>query len=544
MPVVRINLPRFSKMVGAGRKRILDRLPYVGLDIESVDGGTVRVEYSPNRPDFGTDFGIARALRGLLGKEVGLPSFPTTDSGIFVSFDRRLGSVRPYIACIVASGLKMDDEDVRQLISLQEDLHNGLGRKRRVVAVGLHDLDEVTPPFSYKGVPSSFEFTPLGSSGSSSIERILAKTEEGRAYGPALGETDLYPLIIDSAGTVLSFPPVINGDATRVTSRTKSLFVDVTSTSMKAGDDVLAVMATTLGEAGAKLHTVSIKYPRGARITPDLSPVELPFDLALIRSTLGLDISRAEAVRYLGRSRIAVKGGRVLGPRYRVDLLHPVDVAEEVALGYGVDRFGPEYPPSKTPGFFNPFEQFLDSTSTVMAGSGMVELMTFELVDERSLYSGFGRSAAEKVAVQDPRSIEHSVLRDALIPSLMSALASNVRSEYPQRVYEVGRVYGKQRSGVLESWHLGCLIAHSQATYSEAKMHLESACSILTGKEVVTKAGKHWAFMPGRTASVSVGGVEIGHIGEVGPEALESFGLRVPVSGFELDLTALHELLK
>lgn len=233
-----------------------------------------------------------------------------------------------------------------------------------------------------------------------------------------------------------------------------------------------------------------------------------------------------------------------MGPRYRVDLLHPVDVAEEVALGYGVDRFGPEYPPSKTPGFFNPFEQFLDSTSTVMAGSGMVELMTFELVDERSLYSGFGRSAAEKVAVQDPRSIEHSVLRDALIPSLMSALASNVRSEYPQRVYEVGRVYGKQRSGVLESWHLGCLIAHSQATYSEAKMHLESACSILTGKEVVTKAGKHWAFMPGRTASVSVGGVEIGHIGEVGPEALESFGLRVPVSGFELDLTALHELLK
>ena len=128
MPVVRLRSARFSKMVGAPRRRILEKLPYVGLDIEGVEGDTIRVEYSPNRSDFGTDFGIARALRGILGKEVGLPKFPVTSSGITVSFDMRLSKVRPFIACAVATGLSLDDEDVRQMISLQEDLHNGLGR--------------------------------------------------------------------------------------------------------------------------------------------------------------------------------------------------------------------------------------------------------------------------------------------------------------------------------------------------------------------------------------------------------------------------------
>jgi phenylalanyl-tRNA synthetase beta chain len=544
LPVVRIDLRRFAKQVKADRKTILDRLPYIGLDIESVDSESVRVEYSPNRPDFGTDFGIARALKGILGKEVGLPKYPVTPSGVVVSVDRRLAAVRPFIACVTISGLRLDDEDIRQIISLQEDLHNGLGRRRRTVAIGLHDMDAVKPPFSYRAVDSTFKFVPLGSRKQTSIASILSDTEEGRAYGGAFAGGKSYPVITDSEGVVLSFPPIINGDATKVTPRTRKMFIDVTSTDMKAGNDVMAVMATTLADAGGDLGAVTIRYASGPRATPDLTPVELPLDVSLVRKVLGLELTRGEILRSLAKSRLAVRRDRVLGPRYRVDLLHPVDVAEEVSLGYGTDRIGPLYPPSKQPGSFDEFEDFLDSVSTILAGSGMIELMTFELTDESSLYTRFQRPSSAKVTVQNPKSIDHSILRDALLPNLMASLSTNVKSDYPQKVFEIGRVYSRTKDGVSESWHLSCLIAHSQASFTEAKMHLESTCRIICGREASTSEGEHWAFASGRCALVKLREAAIGHVGEIKPEVLEAFGLGVPVVGFEVDLSAMYKLLK
>jgi phenylalanyl-tRNA synthetase beta chain len=532
-----------SRMVGANRAKIIDRLPFIGLDIESIERDSVRVEYSPNRPDFGTDFGISRALRGLMKREVGLPSFPTTASGLSLTVDRRLAAVRPYIACATVSGLHLDDEDIRQIISLQEDLHTGLGRKRRAVAIGLHDMDAVTPPFFYRSVDSTFSFVPLGGDNPLAISTILSETDEGKQYGSALGRGP-YPVIVDSEGVVLSFPPIINGRTTKVTSKTRNMFVDVTSTDEKAGDDVLAVVATTLAEAGGKLGTVVVKYPGRRKVTPDLAPTELPIDHTLIRAVLGLDLSAAEISESLQRSRLGVRGKRAFAPRYRLDLMHPVDLAEEVALGYGIDRIPSAYPASKQPGSFDPFEQYLDSVSTVMAGMGMIELMTYELTDMDSLYASFNRSDAESIRVRDPKSLEHSLLRDALLPTMMAALRSNIRSDYPQRVFEIGRTYARTGGRVSESIRLGCLVAHSQSSFTEAKMYLESFCSTIGGVRVEAHGGEHWAFSPGRCAIVLSKGTNLGYVGELRPEAIEAFGLGVPVSGFELNLSALYELLK
>jgi phenylalanyl-tRNA synthetase beta chain len=544
LPVVRIYTSRFSRMVGADREKIIDRLPFIGLDIESVEKDSVRVEYSPNRPDFATDFGIARALRGLLGKEVGLPGFPASPSGITVTVDRRLSSVRPFIACAVATGLRLDDEDIRQIISMQEDLNNGLGRRRRTAAIGIHDMEAVSPPFAYKAVDASFSFVPLGKTEQMTIASILTGTGEGKAYGPILGGRGLYPIITDSEGVVLSFPPVINGDATKVTPNTRNIFVDVTSTDEKTGDDVLSVVATTLAEAGARLGTVSVRYSGGSKVTPDLAPIRLKLDTAMVKSVLGVDLSAAEISKSLRRSRLGPRGKNVLAPRYRLDLMHPVDLAEEVALGYGFDRIVPTYPPSKQPGSFSRAEEYLDSVSTVMAGMGMIELMTFELTDPESLYSSFQRPDRDKILVEGPKSLEHSALRDALIPTMMAALRGNIKSDYPQRVFEIGRVYSRSKGGVSESMRLGCLVAHSQSSFTEAKMFLESLFLTLEGLQVGARTGEHWAFSPGRCASVWVGSHQVGHVGELRPEAVAAFGLGVPVSGFELDLSLLYEHLK
>jgi phenylalanyl-tRNA synthetase beta chain len=179
-----------------------------------------------------------------------------------------------------------------------------------------------------------------------------------------------------------------------------------------------------------------------------------------------------------------------------------------------------------------------------MAGSGMIEVMTYELTDGESLYSRFQRPGDTKVTVQNPKSLEHSVLRDALIPTMMASLRGNVKSDYPQRVFEIGRVFARNEEGVSESWHLGCLIAHSQSSFTEAKMYLESVCRTMAALEATTEADQHWAFAAGRCARVTVRGASLGHVGEVKPEAIDAFGLGVPVSGFEIDLSLLHEHLK
>ena len=543
MPVVRIILERFCRMVGADRRRIMDRLPYIGLEIEGSDAKTVGVEYSPNRPDFGTDYGIARALRGTMGKELGLPRYNSRPSGMSVAVDPRLASVRPYIACATATGLKMDDEDVRQLISLQEDLHNGLGRKRRRVAIGLHDMAAVVPPINYSAKPSSFRFVPLDGTGEMSIGGILADTEQGRLYGGVFKGKKLYPVITDARGTVLSFPPIINGNATKVSTKTRGLFIDVTSTEVRAGDDVLAVLATTLADMGASLGSVKVNYSRSSRRTPDLRPSKVPLNTDMISDVLGLDLSRKLVVESLRRSRLGVEGSVVVVPRYRLDIIHPVDIAEEVALGYGFDRISPLYPESRQPGAFNSLSQFLERAADILAGSGVVELMTYELVDEETLYAKFGRPSEKRIQVENPRSIDHSILRDSLVPSLMAALAKNVKEEYPQRVFEIGRVYLREKGTVSEEWRLCCLIAHSQSSFTEAKMYLESFVRLMAGREAATRPSLHWAFAPGRCGVASLGGTPIGHVGEIAPEAISAFHMGVPVSGFEMRLRRIYERL-
>lgn len=544
MPVVRIELERFSRMVGAGRREVLDRLPYVGLDIEGVDGNSVRVEYSPNRPDFGTDYGISRALRGLLGRQVGLPVYAVRSPKFDVKVDRGLSHIRPLIACCVATGMKLDDEDVRQLVSLQEDLHNGIGRRRRRMAAGLHDMRAVSQPLEFKGVPERFAFVPLEGKREMSIKRILSETEAGRAYSSALPKTDTYPVILDSTGTVLSLPPVTNGLKTRLTSRTKSVLVEVTGTDRSAVDDALAILSTTLGEMGGTLGAVRIRGPGGSRTTPDLSPSKTPLDARLVRDVTGLELKMSEIRRCLARSRLGLQGNAVLVPRYRIDVLHPVDIAEEVALGYGVDRLTPVYPPSSRPGTFNPFEEFLERVADTMAESGMIEIMTYELMDRASLFSRFGREGDDAVSVESPKSIDHSILRDALLPPMMAALGRNVKEEYPQRVFEMGRVYAMKGTLVEESLHLGCLVAHAQASYTEAKMYLDSVLRTLAGLGASTVPVKHWAFSEGRAASVYCGREAVGFVGEVKPEAIEAFGLTVPVAGFEIDLSRISKQLK
>ena len=544
MPVVAIRKRRLAKLVGASVSKIEERLPYIGLDIESSDRETVRVEYSPNRPDFGTDYGIARALRGVLGLKTGLERYEVRQGGIVVSVDRSVSDVRPFIACVAAKGLRLDDEDIRQLVSLQEDLHNGLGRRRRLFAIGLHDSSGLTGSIAYRTVGRSFGFVPLGSTRKMTMDKILDATTSGREYRPVLKGEKRFPIIEDSSGTVLSFPPIINGEATKVGIDTSALLVEVTGGARRGVDEALAIIATTLSEMGGRLASVRIRYPTGEVVTPDLSPGTMALDTSLVSRVTGLSLTERQLVTCLARCGLEVHGENVLYPCYRKDIMHPVDVAEEAMLGYGVDRIRPVYPVAPRPGQFNGFDVFADKVADLMSGAGMVELMTYELTDLDSVYTKFGRPSSEAISVEAPRSREHAVLRDSLLPTLIAAMVKNAKEDYPQQVFEVGRVYSKKGNTIVESWMLGSLIAHAQASFSEAKSQLETFCRDLAGFDIRAKQRDYWPFSSGRSASVALNGKTVGYVGEVKAEALVSFGLGVPVSGFEVNLTSMYKHIK
>jgi phenylalanyl-tRNA synthetase beta chain len=538
LPVLKIFFDRFERLTGLPRDQILDRLPYLGLDIEGTDAESVRIEYNPNRPDYSTDYGVARALRGLVGKETGIQPYRAVRGKEVVFADKGLPKVRPFIACAVAKNVKLDEETIRQLISMQEDLHNGLGRKRRKVAIGLHDLAAISFPVYYSGKDSRFAFTPLGSSREMTVEEILQETETGKAYGHILAGAPAYPMLYDSEGQVLSFPPIINGQKTKVETGARSLFVDVTSTDARLGRETLAIICCALADAGAAIETVTVKYAKAKSVTPDLAPTKMKFDPKLAQAITGLSLSKKEMKDSLRRSRLDLDGkGFAIIPSYRVDILHQVDLAEEVVIGYGLDRMTPQYPPSGDAGQFDPRITRVEDFCLTMAEAGFDETMNFDLVDEPTLYGKFGRISQGKLEVENPRSAEHQLLRDSLLPSLMGVLGRNTKNEYPQRVFEAGRVFLRGGSGLEEATSLAALSAHSSSSFTEAKMHMEALVKRHYGEAAETRPALHWAFAEGRCAVALVKGVPLGYLGEVKPSALAAFGLDVPVCGFELDLS-------
>src|ERR671923_737406 len=546
MPVVNVTIERLKKLVsGIKIEKVLNMLPFVGLDIEGVDNNVIRVEYNPNRPDFSSDYGIARALRGMLEIETGMPKFKMAGkSGLAVKVEPAVRKIRPYVVAFVARNRKLDDETIKQLITMQEDLHNGVGRKRKKASIGIHNLDVIRFPVTYKTVSGDYSFIPLDESSECSIDQILKESEIGKQYGHILSEFDRYPIIVDSLGTVLSFPPIINGNATKVNEKCRNLFVEVTATDQKAAEDVLAIIAATLHDAGFEIRTVSIKSGNKKIETPQMKASEISVDIDYINSILGLKLRAKEIVRCLKKSKLDAKatGKKIVCtvPRYRTDVSHPIDIAEEVAIGYGIYNLEPTFPAASTAGQRNSLSGYFAAIREAMTGLGMLESLSFSLTSTEVQYKSFSRLAENVLFVDGSRSIEHEVLRDSLVPSLLQSLSRNVHEEYPQRLFEIGKIFSRKEGAIIENWSVGAAVAHADADYTEIKSAMQALLKSCFGMDVETKASENNPFfIAGRCADIIADNKVVGMIGEMKPAALEAFKMRVPMAAFEINLSAL-----
>ena len=542
MPVVELELPRLQKLVGkTNRKKIIDTLPFVGLDIESQKNDIIRVEYSPNRPDYSTDFGIALGLQGLLGTKTGIQKLKIKKiEGYQIKVDSSVSKVRPFVTGIVARNGKIDEKVLRQLIVMQEDLHNGIGRRRKKSSIGIHDLDTISFPLTYTTTSRNHKFIPLNSSQENSISEILENTEVGQDYGYILGNSPKVPIIIDSLGNTVSFPPIINSSMTTVTTKTKNLLVEVTGLDKNDVEDMLSVVATVLQSAGFELCSVKISGAKNSN--PKFNQRKILINTNFVNAMLGLNISPGKIISALKKCRLEAtsKNKNIICtvPRYRFDIFGPMDLVEEVALGYGIENLKPNLSASKTLGQKNQKSNDLNSMCQIMVGIGYMEALNSSLTSKRILYDLTNRDSSNIISVMDSKSQEHTILQDFILAGLLNNLSSNIHEPYPQKLFEIGTIFSK-RNPIDEEIHLACVSSHKDANFSEIKSILQSA--LKTGFNITsnTKTSTHPTFSKGRAAEIIVAGKSYGIIGEIDSKVRENFKIREPVVGFELKLSGL-----
>ncbi|MDD5768680.1 MAG: phenylalanine--tRNA ligase subunit beta [Methanothrix sp.] len=535
MPVVRLYYEDLEEMVGAKREEIMARMAMMGADIgKSNEEDYVDVEFFPDRPDLYSSEGVARALQGFLDLKVGIPEYQVHPGDVTMEVDPSVEKVRPIIGCAVVKDLEFSDPAIESLMDLQEDLHWGLGRNRQKVAIGVHDISRVVPPFTYFAADPSFEFVPLDFNESLSMRDILRLHPKGVSYASILKGFDRYPLITDANGDVLSFPPIINGELTRVRDDTRDLFIDVTGTDPVVYK-ALNIVVTALAERGGRIESVQVKRPQVDLTLPDLSPAMWKVDVEDAKGLIGFDISPEELATCLARMRFGTRvRGReleVLVPAYRADIMHPWDIFEDAAKGYGYDRLVPVLPKTVTIGEAHPLETKKSDLRDIMVGLGYLETMPFTLTSEKANFERMRRPIQDQeiTRVLHPISELHTMVRTSILPSLLEIFSINQHHPIPQRIFALGDVLVRG----MTRQDLAAASIHSGADFAEVRSVVDALMRELSLEPEIV-ASEDGAFLAGRGADLLVSGTKVGSFGEFHPLVLRSFGLDQPAVGLEL----------
>ncbi len=540
MPVVTLRYDRLERILGKkiSKDKIISKLPFVGLDIEEETKDHIKVEYSPNRPDYSIDYGIASSLQGLFGFKLGMPKLKIKKGKNKLKVDPSVRKIRPFVVAIEAKNGKLDQKTIQEIIAMQEDLDNGIGRRRKKTSIGIHDLDKISFPLRYTTAGKNHKFIPLDSSEELSINEILERHATGVKYRHLLENSPKIPVILDSHNQTISFPPIINSNLTKISENTKNLLVEVTALDKNAAEDVIAVIAIILQFVGFELYSIHISGSNNS--TPLLKPRNMDLDPSLVNKILGTKISTQQIALALRKTRLGaiVRARKIICtiPRYRTDIFGPMDLIEEIALGYGIENLTTTIPPSVSIGEKNKITTTLDSIKSIMIGLGFSEVTNFGLTSQRILCDYTKRDSSKTVSVSDSKSQEHTILRNSLLPSLMDTLSRNIHQLYPQRIFETGVVFIQDKQEIKEEIHLACASAHDNANFTEIKSILQSFHISTFASKCETRAASNPMFLDGRSADIFVIKKKVGEIGEVDPEVISNFKLRVSVTGFEINL--------
>ena len=523
----------------------------------------IRVDLLSVRPDLFDPGGLARALRGYLGLQTGLAKYELSEGKCSVEVDestRDKKSKRPFIACAIVRGIELDETLIKIVMKLQENLHWALGRDRKHASIGVYDLDKLQEGrFSYRTVePGELKFVPLGMDETGANEmtprEVLEKHPKGVAFAHLLAGFDRYPLLADEAGAVMSMPPIINSQATRVRRETKNFFIDVTGTGQRLVNRALNIMICDLKELcpGAVVEKVLVKYVDAEITTPDLEPQSMSVDATAAAKLIGVELSREEVAKLLEKMGHGVEDSgegklQVSVPAYRNDILHERDLTEDVAIAYGYDNIKPSLVKTMTVGQELAIEGAREIVRGTLIGLGCYEVMTLPMSSAENVYEKLGLTEEQEyVEVENPISVAQTMLRTSLLGGLLETLSLNTHHDMPQQIFEVGEITlldKDSQTGAREHQRVAVAVTGAEAGFAQGRSVAESLAVQFKNK-LRAEPLENGLFTPGRGAKLLLAQVdgkpkEIGQLGEVHPQVLERFKLGHSTVIFELDLASL-----
>jgi phenylalanyl-tRNA synthetase beta chain len=526
-----------------------------GVDFQ--DAGpidVVRLELLANRPDNFDAPGIARSLNGYRGIKLGLPAYSAEPSGYQVTVDNNVSlktSFRPHIACAVIKNVAVDDDTIKSLMKLQENLHWALGRNRKFGAIGVYDLKGLNTKIRYTAVKDDeIRFVPLNVSGETAAMspcQILSSHPKGKDFAHLLEGFERYPLLIDETGAVLSMPPIINSESTRVKKNTTDLFIDVTGLNAQVPLTMLNILVTSIKEAvpQCRICSVKIKRPDREAVTPSLEPLPFRMNFDACRSLVGQPLSNTRIIDCLKRMRYDARengeNADVLVPCYRSDIRHEQDLIEDVAIAYGYKNMAPRKIGAFTIGAILPAEKKKQEIREALVGLGFLEIVSIMLTSEEREFLRLALPIREdRVIIDNPISTDQTIVRTGLTSGIIEILANNTSNELPQRVFETGEVvFVDERSGApIEHVSLCAGIVDSRAGFSDIKSVLKNLMNEI-GFPWELKTNDCALYLTGRSGSIISGGVVVGHLGEVHPKVLDTFKISNPTVVMEINLTKL-----
>ena len=563
MPTIDVDCGELEKLLGWSWGGDLEKLDWFlafvkgEVKLYNEQDNVVSVELKDtNRPDLWGVEGLARGARCFLGFEKGPRFYEVGRPILDVKVAAELTGIRPFICCSVVKNVRLTDTIIRGLMHLQDKLDQTYGRNRRKTSIGIYDFDLISPPLNYAVTrPSETSFVPLGFEEKMNLAEILERHPKGIEYGDIVKRHNVYPILLDSERKVLSFPPVINSnDLGRVTEETGNLLVEVTGTLHQTVLNTLNLVTSALVDRGGKAYAATVRYPDDSFyavrtvLTPDFSSKRVDLSLAYANRVLGLQLSVEQIAGLLltagfGVESVGEESLVVQVPCYRVDVMHQVDLVEDIAIAFGYNNIEPFWRELPTTGGVKSEQRLIDIARELIVGLGFQEVLNYTLTSPESLFDKMHREKISIVEVANPKVFTLSCLRNWLLPSLMEFLSNNQSVEFPQKIFELGKVTlldDTRETKTRDEELLAAATTHPNANFSEIKSALD-AFLMNFGVNWRIKEMAHPSFMEGRVGAVMIGSKTVGVLGEVHPSVLESWKLENPVATFEI---FVHEIVE
>ncbi|KAL0314184.1 UNVERIFIED_CONTAM: Phenylalanine--tRNA ligase beta subunit, cytoplasmic [Sesamum angustifolium] len=391
--------------------------------------------------------------------------------------------------------------------------------------------------------------------GSSAIDRSDLKLKK---FLHIIENSPVFPVIYDRNRTVLSLPPIINGAHSAITLKTKNVFIECTATDLTKANIVLNTMVTMFSvycERKFEVEPVEVIYPDGkSYICPDLSLYKMVVPLSYVTSAVGVSLPAHEVASLLNKMQLHAEHSlspknetsfTISVPPTRSDILHPCDVAEDVAIAYGYNEIPKMKLPSLRPQSLN---QFSDLIRTEIAMIGYTEVLTWILCSYKENFTMLNRKDNKLAAINgNPRSADFEVVRTSLMPGILKTVGHNKDHPKPIKIFEVGDVVLLDESkdvGASNRRHLAAL--YCGATSGFELIHgLVDRIMEVTGTPFVSagdgsgyyiQSSDEPEFLPGRQASIIYKGKQIGTFGIVHPQVLDNFDIPDPCSFVEVNI--------